>query len=59
MVAATETLRPGIEDAGSGLSEPTECVGSGIDQGDLPEECGEELPLDGTSSPEQSGGRDS
>jgi hypothetical protein len=57
VVATTDTVQPGLNDTGSGLSEPTECVGSSIDQGNSPEGCDEKLPLEGeTGGSEQSGG---
>ena len=57
MVATTDTVQPGLNDIGSGLGEPTECVGSSIDQGDSPGECDEQLPLEGeTGGSEQPGG---
>jgi len=57
MVATTDTVQPGLNDIGSGLGEPTECVGSSIDQGDSPEGCDEKLPLEGeTGGSEEPGG---
>jgi hypothetical protein len=60
MVAVTGTVRPSLNDIGSGLGEPTECVGSSVDQGESPGECDEKLPLEsGSGDPGQLGGDES
>jgi hypothetical protein len=50
LVATENTIRPGINDAGSGLEDPANCIGSNIQEGESPEECDEKIPSVGGSS---------
>lgn len=57
LVATNDTIRPGINDAGSGLEDPANCIGSNIQEGESPEECEEKIPsVDNPDSDAEGGG---
>lgn len=44
LVATENTIGPGVNDAGSGIDDSADCIGSGVQDGQSLEQCDEKIP---------------